>query len=128
MAYSNSVKELRSFLGLAGYYRRFVHHFDIISKPLTNLLKKHVIFIWTPDHEAAFNALKFALCQSLVLALPNFNKAFTIETDASDSGVGAVLMQDGHPLAFFSKALGTKSRGLSTYEKEYMAILLAVQV
>lgn len=62
-----------------------------------------------------------------MLALSNFNKAFTIETDASDSGVGAVLMQDGHPLAFFSKALGTKSHGLSTYEKEYMAILLAVQ-
>jgi hypothetical protein len=62
-----------------------------------------------------------------VLALPNFAKPFTIETDASDSGVGAVLMQDGHPLAYFSKALGPKTRGLSTYEKEFMAILLAVQ-
>jgi len=122
-----SVKELRSFLGLAGYYRRFVRHFGLISKPLTTLLKKHTLFIWTPEHTAAFQALKDALCSSPVLALPNFSKPFTIETDASDSGVGAVLMQDGHPLAFFSKALGPRTRGLSTYEKEYMAILLAVQ-
>jgi hypothetical protein len=123
----SSVKELRSFLGLAGYYRRFVRNFGCISKPLTNLLKKHTLFIWTPNHESAFNALKTALCQSPVLALPDFSKPFSIETDASDLGVGAVLMQEGHPLAFFSKALGPKTRGLSTYEKEYMAILLAVQ-
>jgi hypothetical protein len=114
-------------LGLAGYYRRFVRHFCLISKVLTCLLKKNTIFIWTPEHEAAFQALKQALSQSPVLALPNFAKPFTIETDASDSGVGAVLMQDGHPLAYFSKALGPKTRGLSTYEKEFMAILLAVQ-
>jgi hypothetical protein len=123
----SSVKELRSFLGLAGYYRRFVRHFGIISKPLTNLLRKNILFIWTPAHESAFTALKSALCNSPVLALPNFERSFTIETDASESGVGAVLMQDGHPLAFLSKALGPKTRGLSTYEKEFMAILLAVQ-
>jgi hypothetical protein len=62
-----------------------------------------------------------------VLALPNFSRPFIIETGACDDGMGAVLMQDGHPLAFLSKALGPKSRGLSTYEKEYMVILLAVQ-
>lgn len=122
-----NVKELRSFLGLAGYYRRFVRHFGIIAKPLTVLLKKHSIFIWTPDHETAFQTLKSALSQSPVLALPNFAKPFSIETDTSDAGVGAVLMQEGHPLAFLSKALGPKSRRLSTYEKDYMAILLAVQ-
>jgi hypothetical protein len=123
----SSVKELRSFLGLAGYYRRFVHHFGLISKPLTNLLKKQTMFIWTPEHTTTFQALKNALCQSPVLALPNFSKPFTIETDASDLGVKAVLMQDGHPLAFFSKALGPWTCGLSTYEKEFMAILLVVQ-
>jgi hypothetical protein len=90
-------------------------------------LKKNVIFIWTPEHDSTFQALKMVLCQSPVLALPNFAKPFTIETDASDAGVGAVLMQEGYPLAFFSKALGPKSRGLSTYEKEFMVILLAVQ-
>jgi len=86
------IKELRSFLGLAGYYRRFVRHFGIISKSLTNLLKKHVLFIWTLEHESAFQALKSTLCQSPVLALPSFSKPFTIDIDASDVGVGAVLM------------------------------------
>jgi hypothetical protein len=62
-----------------------------------------------------------------VLSLPQFDKPFSIETDASGNGIGAVLTQDGHPLAFLSKALGPHSRGLSTYEKEYMAVLMAVQ-
>jgi transposase InsO family protein len=122
-----NTKELRSFLGLAGYYMKFVQHFGAISQPLTSLLKKGVLFIWTMDHQVAFQALKHALVLAPVLALPNFTKPFIIETDASDGGVGAVLMQVGHPIAFLSKALGPKSRGLSTYEKEFMAILLAVQ-
>jgi hypothetical protein len=67
------------------------------------------------------------LFSSQGVAFPNFDRPFIIETDACDVGIGAVLMQDGHPLAFLSKALGPKFRGLSTYEKEYMAILLAVQ-
>jgi hypothetical protein len=123
----SSVKELRSFLGLAGYYRKFVRNFGIISKLLTELLKKNVLFVWTHHHDQSFEALKTALCNSPVLALPDFSKVFSTETDASGTGIGAVLLQDGLPLAFLSKALGPKSQGLSTYEKEYMAILLAVQ-
>lgn len=119
-------KELRSFLGLAGYYRKFVRHFGIIAKPLTNLLKKGVLFVWTHDHMVAFETLKQSLCAAPVLALPNFAIPFAIESDASGSGIGAVLLQEGHPLAFVSKALGPKNQGLSTYEKEYLAILLAV--
>jgi hypothetical protein len=83
--------------------------------------------VWTPAHEKSFAALKTALCEAPVLALPNFSKPFSIETDASGHGVGAVLMQEGHPLAFISKALGPRSQGLSTYEKEYLAILMAMQ-
>ncbi|WVZ82001.1 hypothetical protein U9M48_029318, partial [Paspalum notatum var. saurae] len=122
-----SAKELRNFLGLAGYYRKFVPHFGIISRPLTALLKKHVIFVWTLEQEHSFQALKHALCHAPVLALPNFAFPFALETDACATGVGAVLLQQGHPLAYLSKALGPKSQGLSTYEKEYLAILLAVE-
>jgi hypothetical protein len=122
-----NVKELRSFLGLAGYYRKFVRNFGTISEVLTDLLKKNNVFVWTEQHATSFAALKEALCKAPVLALPDFSKPFSIETDASGKGVGAVLMQEGHPLAFLRKALGPRSRELSAYEKEYLAILLAVQ-
>jgi hypothetical protein len=95
-----NVKELRSFLGLAGYYKKFVRNFGIISKPLTELLKKNTIFLWTSEHDKAFSALKEALINSIVLVLPDFSKTFAIETDACGVGVGAVLLPDGHPLAF----------------------------
>jgi hypothetical protein len=122
-----NVKELRSFLGLTGYYRKIVRHLCIISQPLTNLLKKNTLLVLTSDHDSAFVDLKEALVTAPVLALPNFARPFIIETDASDMGIGAVLMQDGHPLAFLSKALGPRSKGLSPYEKEFMAIVLPIQ-
>lgn len=121
-----SVKELRGFLGLAGYYRRFVKIFGAIAKPLTELLKKGQLFIWSPVAEASFQALKDSLISAPVLALPDFEKPFVIETDASDKGIGPVLQQGGHPIAYVSRALGLKNQGLSTYEKESLAILMAV--
>jgi hypothetical protein len=121
-----SFKELRSFLGLAGYYRKFVKHFGIIARPLTDLLKNNVMFVWTTEHDASFATLKNAMSSAPVLSIPDFSQPFAIETDASATGVGAVLLQNGHPLAFISKSLGPKNRGLSTYEKEYLAILVAV--
>ena len=122
-----NVKELRGFLGLAGYYRKkFVRHFGIISKPLTELFKKGAVYVWTSEHQRAFKTLQQALSSTLVLALPDFALPFCIETDASGLGIGAVLLQKGHPLTYISKALGPRSRGLSTYEKEYLAILEAV--
>lgn len=113
-----SVKELRGFLGLAGYYRRFVNHFGMIAKPLTELLKKGQLFVWTEQQEQAFQSLKKALTSALALALPNFDGPFVVETDAYDKGIGAVLQQDGHPIAYVSNALGL--------EKESLAILMAI--
>ena len=118
---------MRGFLGLTGYYRKFIARYGLISKPLTNLLKIGVQFHWTSTEQQAFTALKQARISAPVLALPEFSKQFSIETDACDIGVGAVLMQEGHPLAYVSKALGPRNQTLSVYEKEYLAILLAVE-
>jgi hypothetical protein len=93
---------------------------------LNNLLKKDSLFVWTTDHESAFSTLKQALSIAPVLALPDFSLPFHIEIDASGTGVGAVLQQNSHPLAYISKALGPRNQGLSTYEKEYLAIVMAV--
>jgi hypothetical protein len=104
-----NVKALRSFLGFTGFYRRFVKHYAIITKPLTALLKKHALFQWTSKHDTAFNTLKKNLCSAPLLKLPDFSKQFCIETDASHQGVGAVLLQEGQPLDFLSRALGPKN-------------------
>lgn len=122
-----NIKQLRGFLGLTGYYRRFIRHYGMLSKPLTQLLKKGVQFQWTAQCEDAFAILKQALIQAPVLAVPDFAKKFVIETYASDDGMGAVLMQDNHPISFLSKPLCDKNKGLSTYKKECMAILMAVE-
>jgi hypothetical protein len=120
------IKELSGFLGLSSYYKMFVRSHRVLSQPLTLLLCKNVPFVWTKEAQVSFDALKAALTTTPVLALPDFSQRFEIETDALDAGVGAVLLQRGHPLAFVSRGLGPRMRGLSTYEKEYMAILLAV--
>ena len=121
----NNVTELRGFLGLIGYYRKFVHNYGILAKPLTLLLKKQA-FQWTPEAQTAFEQLKQAMDTTHVLVLPNFDQPFCVETDACDSGVGAVLTQQGHPVAFYSKALGLKNKQLSIYEKEFLAIMMAI--
>jgi len=121
-----SVTELRGFLGLTGYYRRFVKNYGIVAKPLTKLLKKNQ-FIWSSTAQQAFDKLKQAMATTPVLALPNFQDTFEVETNASDIGIGAVLMQKGQPIAFLSKALGDKHKHMSIYEKEFLALIMAVE-
>lgn len=120
-----TVTELHAFLGLTGYYRKFVKNYGIIAKPLTTLLTKKG-FLWTEAATTAFNKLKLAMVSTPVLALPDFTQPFQVETDACDTGIGAILSQNGHPIAFLSKALGSKNSQLSVYEKEFLAVMLAV--
>lgn len=121
-----TVTELRGFLGLTGYYRKFVKNYAIITRPLTMLLKKKA-FVWTEQATKAFLALKEAMSTTPVLHLQKFQKKFVVETDACGSGIGAVLMQDNHPLAFLSKPLSVDHLQLSIYEKEFLALLMVVE-
>ncbi|KAK8936447.1 hypothetical protein KSP39_PZI012366 [Platanthera zijinensis] len=124
-----SLREVRGFLGLTGYYRRFIKDYGGIARPLTQLLKKSddAPFAWPPAATAAFAALQSALIHAPVLAMPDFNQPFIIECDASGTGVGAVLMQNGRPIAYYSRAFSTAIRSRSAYENELMALVLAVQ-
>ncbi|GJY66965.1 retrotransposon-related protein [Tanacetum coccineum] len=121
-----TIKQLRGFLGLTRYYRKFIKNFAWISKPLTNLLKKDA-FMWSKEAQTAFNQLKEAMTQTPVLALPDYNKTFVVETDASGVGIRAMLQQEGHPIAYLSKTLAPKHQALSTYKKEFQAVLMALE-
>jgi hypothetical protein len=122
-----TLKILRVFLGLTGYYRKFVKNYGKIATPLTALLKKNS-FTWTLAAAQDFQTLKMTMCTTLVLSLLDFTKTFVLECDASWKGIGAVLMQEGRPLTFTSKQLSKKNLGKPIYEKEMLAILHAVEL
>jgi len=126
-------KQLRSFLGLVGYYRAFVPNFAAIAVPLTDLTKKGVpnVLVWTDVHDQAFHTLKQCVCSPPVLRLPDMKKPFILQTDASCEGLGAILLQEEgqvkHPVAFASKKLLPRERNYSTIEPEAFAIVWGVQ-
>ena len=99
----STVGEIRSFLGLAGYYRRFIENFSKIAKPMTELLKKDTKFKWTEECEASFQELKKRLVTSPVLVLPDKTKDYEVYCDASRRGLGAVLMQEGRVASYASR-------------------------
>eukprot|EP00253_Pinus_taeda_P028229 PITA_28229 len=111
-----SIKHLRGFLRLTGYYRKFVKNYGRITAPLTTLLNKDA-FLWTPEATKAFENLKEVMCQALVLATPNFTKTFIMECDASRNGIGVVLMQEERPIAFKSHPIKGKYLHKAIYEK-----------
>jgi len=123
---TNTLKSLRGFLGLTGYYRRFIKGYGEIADLLTRLLKKRA-FKWDSEADQAFKQLKKAVSTPPILALPDFNQSFVIECDASGIGLRAVLMQEGQPISYFSKSLKGRELSLSTYEKELLALVIAVQ-
>jgi hypothetical protein len=103
-----TVHQVRSFLGLAGYYRRFIPNFSKITKPITDLLKKEEEFVWNVERDEAFQTLKKLLSTSPVLAQPGIAKSFDVYCDASDTGLGCVLMQEGHRARGFWRSTSHK--------------------
>jgi hypothetical protein len=114
------------FLGLAGYYRKFIHNFGVIAAPLTQLLRKEG-FKWTEAAESAFAALKTALTEAPVLQLPSFTKDFMVDCDASGTGFGAVLHQGTGAMAFFSRPFAARHHKLAAYERELIGLVQAVR-
>lgn len=121
------VREVRSFLGVAGYYRRFIENFAKLGKPLFDLTKQNTTFNWTPACQTAFDTLKEKLLTAPVLVFPNFQKPFILATDASNQAIGAVLSQeiDGeeHPVAYASRTLFPAEKNYSTTEQEMLALV-----
>jgi hypothetical protein len=122
-----TLNRLCGFLGLTGYYRKFVQNYGKIVSPLTALLKKNA-FTWNPIVYHSFQALKYVMCLTPVLALPNFTNTSILECDASGKGIGVVLMQHGRPLSFTRKNISERYLGQSIYEKEMLSILHVVDL
>ena len=110
-----------------GYYRKFIHNFSKIAKPLTDLTKKDTQFHWTDKQQLAFDTLKQKLCEAPILQHPDFDKTFTLTTDASNEGLGAILSQDGHPCCYISRTLNPPEKNYSTTEKELLAIVWPIK-
>ena len=125
-------RQLKRFLGMVGYYRKFCNNFSVIAEPLTNLLGKRVKYVWTEDCQKSFDKLKAIFRSAPVLLAPSFDKEFKVAGDASDVGAGSVLLQEDdngvdHPVCYFSKKFNKHQRHYSTIEKECLSLILSLQ-
>ena len=116
-----SVGEIRSFLGLAGYYQRFIENFSKIGKPMMELFKKDTKFKWTEECEASFPELKKRLVPTLVLILPDQRKDYQVYCNASRRGLGVVLMQEGRVVSYASRQLKPHELNYATHDLELAA-------
>jgi hypothetical protein len=120
------VHQVRSFLGLAGYYHRFILNFSKIAKPITDLLKKEEKFVWNAESDEAFQTLKKLLTTSPVLAQPDIAKSFDVFCDASGTRLGYVLMQEGHVIVYSSRQLRPHEEHYPTHDLELAAVVHAL--
>jgi hypothetical protein len=123
-----SIDDIRSFLGLAGYYRRFIEGFLKISKPMTELLEKDKKFKWASTCEASFQELKKRLKIAPILVMPDMEKLFSIYCDASGQGLGCVLMQDSHMVAYASHQLRKSEAHYLTHDLELATVVHALKI
>jgi hypothetical protein len=123
-----NVTEIRSFLGLTGYYRRFIEGFSTIASPLTKLTRKEVRFVWSEECEASFRELKERLTSAPVLALPSGTEGFVVYSDVSKRGLGCVLMQHGRVIAYASRQLKSHEVNYLVHNQELPAVVFALRV
>jgi ribonuclease HI len=123
-----NVSEVRSFLGMAGYYRRFIKGFSSIARPMTELLKKDHKFVWTPKCEGSFQIIKEKLTTAPVLTLPDIHQDFVVFCDASRQGLGCVLMQNKKVIAYASRLLKPHEQNYPTHDLELAAIVHALKI
>ncbi|CAA0822376.1 Uncharacterized mitochondrial protein AtMg00860 [Striga hermonthica] len=124
----SKVTELRSFLGLANYYRRFIKGYSKLVNPLMDLLKKDMCWEWDKAQQVAFDLLKQAVTKEPILKLGKFDQPFEVKIDASDSAIGGVLVQDKHPIAFESHKLKDAETQYSTHEKEMTDVIHCLEI
>jgi hypothetical protein len=122
-----SVTDVRQFVGLANYFRKFVLGLSELARPLTNLTKNEMAWQWGEAEQTAFDSIKLALCEAPTLRMPDTQKEFTVVCDASNFGIGAVLMQQEHPVAYFSKLLDSAQRNYTVTERELLAVVEALK-
>nr|GFB00429.1 putative reverse transcriptase domain-containing protein [Tanacetum cinerariifolium] len=123
-----SPTKIRQFLGLAGYYRRFIEGFSKIAKPMTKLTQKKVKFKWGDKQEAAFQLLKQKLCSALILSLPEASEDFIVYCDASNKGLGAVLMKREKVISYASRQLKVHEKNYTTHDLELEAVVFALKI